>query len=160
MINFRIYKNLSQFHSSVSSSESDWSDSCVTSLMCWNRCFRKPAPSFVREAVPALAPLRTRQATSSEVVVVSPITLPRSVGLSFCRALMIASRFMPPPAVVFALLVVECFTGLGGCVRGLGTGCEGSGGAWRGGGGGGGATCAGGGGGGGAGIFLAISAMA
>ena len=115
-----------------------------------------------------------RQATSAEVSVTSPdsIALPKLLGLSFCLALMMAFKLMPPtpPLVLdasvlrFCLLLPDGGSDLVFCVvfaseTGL-TGLAGS--SEGGGGGGGGGGCEGGGlgGAGGGGRSLAASATA
>ena len=143
--------------------------------MCLNRSLRKPAASFVRDELSALAPLRMRQATSADVSVISPDSraLPKLLGFNFCRALSIEFKSIPtaPVLVVSGLLLAresldgfevlaavaffESVVGGGGCEDGGGGG--GGGGDMGGGGGGdvGGGGCEGGGAGGGGRSFKA-----
>ncbi len=108
------------------------SDICVTVLM---RCIlrrRKLAPSIVSDDVSAEAPLRTRQATSSAVLVISPSSRrwPSSVRLSFCLAFSIADRLTPLALPTVDLLRLGFFTvgARGVCFLGTGTGWVGGGG--------------------------------
>ena len=83
------------------------SDAPVTSLMCSNRFRRKLAASLVSEEFSALAPLRIKQAISSEVLLISPVpsAFPNVLGLNFCRALTIAFKLIPLLAEVEVFLL-------------------------------------------------------